>query len=94
MTIQQDILVDIQNLKKLAPRVQTDRFGPFTFQVGLDPQALELPLMCVHDAHRRFIGSPRLSCVKARPTRPFTAIKRSKTKQRDLLDSSSKCNTP
>jgi len=50
--------VDMQNPQSLARRVETDRFGPFTFQVGLDPQALELPLVRVQDAHRRFIGSP------------------------------------
>jgi Fic family protein len=50
--------VDIQDQKTLAQRVDTDRFGPFTFQVGLDLQALELPLVRIQDAHRRFIGSP------------------------------------
>ena len=50
--------MDIQDQKTLAQRVDTDRFGPFTFQVGLDLQALELPLVRVQDAQRRFIGSP------------------------------------
>lgn len=70
--------MDIQDPKTLVRRVETDRFGPFTFQGGLDPQALELPLMCLQDAHRRFIGSPRSSCVKARPVRPSTATKRTR----------------
>jgi hypothetical protein len=47
-------------------------------QVGLDPQVLELPPVRVEDAHRRFTGSPRPSCVKARPIRPSTAIKRTR----------------
>ncbi len=50
--------MDIQDPQKLALRVETDRFGPFTFQVGLNLQALELPLVRIKDAHRRFIGSP------------------------------------
>ncbi len=29
--------MDIPNLQKCALRVQTDRFGPFAFRVGLDP---------------------------------------------------------
>lgn len=70
--------MDIQSLQRRALRVETDRFGPITFQVGLDPQPLKLPLVRVEDAHRRFIGSPRSSCVKARPTRPFTATKRTR----------------
>ncbi len=58
LTIQQDILVDIQDPRTLALRVETDRFGPFTFQVGLDQQALELALVRVEDAHQGFISSP------------------------------------
>lgn len=50
--------MDIQDPQTPALRVETDRFGPFTFQVGLDLQALELPLVRIEDAHRRFIGSP------------------------------------
>lgn len=50
--------MDIQDQETTAVRVETDRFGPFTFQVGLDLQALKLPLVRIEDAHRRFIGSP------------------------------------
>lgn len=50
--------MDIQDPETPALRVGTDRFGPFTFQVGVDLPALELPLVRVQDAHRRFIGSP------------------------------------
>lgn len=39
-------------------RVETARFGPFTFQVGVDPNAVVLPLQRVEDAHQRFIASP------------------------------------
>lgn len=39
-------------------RVETDRFGPFTFQVGLNANDLVLPWVRVEDAHKRFIASP------------------------------------
>lgn len=39
-------------------RVETDRFGPFTFQVGLNVNDLVLPWVRVEDAHKRFIASP------------------------------------
>lgn len=39
-------------------RVDTDRFGPFVFQVGLDPARLLLPMQRLEDAHERFAGSP------------------------------------
>lgn len=39
-------------------RVETDRFGPFTFQVGVDSKAVHTLLMRVGDAHARFTGSP------------------------------------
>ncbi len=42
----------------LDQRVETARFGPFTFQVGVDPNAVVLPLQRVEDAHQRFIASP------------------------------------
>ncbi|MFZ1640687.1 MAG: Fic family protein [Candidatus Contendobacter sp.] len=38
--------------------METARFGPFTFQVGVDPNAVVLPLQRVEDAHQRFIASP------------------------------------
>ncbi len=42
----------------LDQRVETARFGPFTFQVGVDLNAVVLPLQRVEDAHQRFIASP------------------------------------
>lgn len=39
-------------------RMETDRFGPFTFQLGIDPHALQMPLQRVEDAHARFVASP------------------------------------
>jgi len=39
-------------------RVETDRFGPFTLQLGLDVAAIDTLYLRVQDAHRRFIGSP------------------------------------
>lgn len=46
-------------------RVETDRFGPFTFQLGVDMAALESLLLRVDDAHKRFKSSP-LSQVASR----------------------------
>ena len=39
-------------------RVETDRFGPFIFQVGVDMAILESLLLRVNDAHKRFKTSP------------------------------------
>lgn len=39
-------------------RIETDRFGPFRFQLGVDEAALLLPLQRVEDAHARFAASP------------------------------------
>ena len=39
-------------------RVETDRFGPFTFQVGVDLEDLVVPLQRVEDAHELFIKTP------------------------------------
>jgi len=38
--------------------VETARFGPFTFQVGVGAAAVETALLRVGDAHQRFQGSP------------------------------------
>lgn len=46
-------------------RIETDRFGPFTFQLGVDMPCLESLLMRVNDAHKRFKTSP-LSQVASR----------------------------
>ncbi|MBP6534027.1 MAG: Fic family protein [Arenimonas sp.] len=49
-------------LCNIVHRVETDRFGPFQFQIGLDAGQLELAFIRVEDAHRRFVSSP-LSAV-------------------------------
>ena len=48
----------LRDLDRLIHRVDTDRFGPFVFQVGVEPAQLELLLHRVEDAHARFIASP------------------------------------
>jgi Fic family protein len=45
-------------ISNISHRVETDRFGPFTFQVGLNTADLVLPWVRVEDAHKRFIASP------------------------------------
>lgn len=39
-------------------RVETDRCGPFVFQIGLDADVLRVPMQRVEDAHARFASSP------------------------------------
>jgi Fic family protein len=39
-------------------QVDTDRAGPFTFQVGVDRERIGVPLQRVVDAHSRFATSP------------------------------------
>lgn len=39
-------------------KVETDRFGPFTFQVGVDWEGLVVPIQRVEDAHELFIKTP------------------------------------
>lgn len=39
-------------------RVETDRFGPFTLQVGVDAEGLVVPLQRVEDAHELFVKTP------------------------------------
>jgi len=46
-------------------RVDTDRFGPFTFQLGVNMPSLDGLLLRVGDAHKRFKASP-LSQVAGR----------------------------
>jgi len=46
------------SLPDMTHRVETDRFGPFVFQLGLDPVGLIMPLQRVDDAHARFVASP------------------------------------
>lgn len=38
--------------------IQTSRFGPFTLQPGVDPTALEIPTIRIHDAYELFSASP------------------------------------
>lgn len=44
--------------EKWSLRVETSRFGPFTFQLGLDIALVEREIQRVEDAHERFIASP------------------------------------
>jgi len=39
-------------------RIETERFGPFTFQVGVDQSAIAVPMVRAEDAWRRFSASP------------------------------------
>jgi Fic family protein len=39
-------------------KIDTARFGRFTFQVGVDAESLEMPFLRVSDAHERFHTSP------------------------------------
>ena len=49
----------LENLGSLSPyRVETGRFGPFVFELGLDLDLIERELQRVDDAHERFIASP------------------------------------
>jgi Fic family protein len=48
----------IQDLGRFARRVDTDRFGPFVFEIGIEPTQIELAFQRVEDAHERFIASP------------------------------------
>ena len=46
------------DIPEIRLRIETERFGPFEFQLGLDPQALLLPMQRVEDALVRFAASP------------------------------------
>lgn len=52
--------------------LETARFGPFTFQVGVDAGLIETPFLRVSDAHQRFQGSP-LAQVASRLEREVVA---------------------
>lgn len=43
---------------EISRRVETDRFGPFVFQLGVGAGDLRIPLQRVEDAHERFVASP------------------------------------
>jgi hypothetical protein len=47
----------------LSRRVETDRFDPFLFQVGIEPAKIEALRPRVEDAHERFIASPLAQVV-------------------------------
>ena len=49
MDILADIFGGVTDPETLTRRVETDRFGPFTFRLGLDLPALALPLVRVQD---------------------------------------------
>jgi len=49
---------DSSMLPEYPLRVETSRFGPFTFLVGVDERSIQTLLLRVGDAHARFIGSP------------------------------------
>ncbi|SFL86849.1 Fic family protein [Nitrosomonas communis] len=45
-------------LECLTRRVDTDRFGPFVFEVGVEAARIKLALQRAEDTHDRFIASP------------------------------------
>ena len=53
-----DILPDIESLPEWEMRIETRRFGPFTFRLGVDGAALATLYQRVLDAHERFSRSP------------------------------------
>jgi hypothetical protein len=46
------------SLPEISRRVETDRFGPFVFQLGFIVGDVTLALQRVEDAHERFVVSP------------------------------------
>lgn len=48
----------MKSLPNCELRVETDRFGPFTFQIGIDLEELTVPLQRVEDAHELFVKTP------------------------------------
>lgn len=50
--------MDGASFSNITHRIETDRFGPFVFQLGLDVEELRMPLQRVEDAHARFVASP------------------------------------
>lgn len=46
------------SLPNYSLRVETDRFGPFVFQIGCEESQLETLFLRVNDAQQRFSGSP------------------------------------
>ncbi len=46
------------NSPEVRLRIDTERSGPFLFEVGVDAKALVLPMQRIVDAHARFAASP------------------------------------
>lgn len=55
-----DILPPIKNpnTAQFKHRIETERFGPFVFELGVDSGQLAIPLQRVEDAYERFVASP------------------------------------
>jgi Fic family protein len=53
-----DISSANRNIPEATKRVETDRFGPFVFKVGLAVPEIRSAMIRVDDAHERFIQSP------------------------------------
>lgn len=47
-----------KNFIEISRRIDTDRFGPFVFQIGLAAVDINLALHRVEDAHERFVALP------------------------------------
>lgn len=47
-----------KDFPQISLRIETDRFGPFVFQLGLEAAQVGLALQRVEDAHDRFVASP------------------------------------
>ena len=61
MDIQPDIHSDERGLPvfdEYRLTVETMRQGPFRFQIGVDPAAIETAWLRISDAHQRFVASP------------------------------------
>jgi Fic family protein len=61
-----------QGFKEATKRIETDRFGPFVFQIGLAASEIDTAMIRVNDAHERLINSP-LSQVANRLEREVLA---------------------
>lgn len=48
----------LKNFPEVTRRIETDRFGPFVFQIGCAASDIELALQRAEDAHERFAASP------------------------------------
>lgn len=48
-------------MNSLFLRIETERSGPFVFQVGVDPEAVAVPMVRAEDAWQRFSASPLAS---------------------------------